>query len=175
MESTSMVSGSLALLLLVITLAGSLFLIPLGLPGLWLMLGAAIVYWIALPAGGIGLITVIGAGILIVIAEVLEFTIAGSYTRKYGGSRRASWGAIVGGVIGAIVGVPVPVIGSIFGAMIGAFVGAFLGEMTVSRADRGDPTKVAMGALFGRAVAAAVKCGIGIVVAVWLVSAAMIG
>lgn len=175
MDPTTAVSGSLATLLLVAALAGSLFLIPLGLPGLWLMLGSALVYWITIPAGGIGLFTIIGASVLVVIAEVLEFTIAGSYTRKYGGSRRASWGAILGGVVGALFGVPVPVIGSIIGAMLGAFVGAFVGELTVSRADRGDPTKVAMGALFGRAVAAAVKCGIGIVVAVWIVSAALLG
>ena len=175
MDPTPVVSGSLAMLLLIAALAGSLLLVPIGLPGLWLMLWSAIVYWIAIPAGGIGLFTIIGASVLVVVAEVLEFTIAGSYTRKYGGSRRASWGAILGGVVGALFGVPVPIIGSIIGAMLGAFVGAFVGELTVSRADRGDPTKVAMGALFGRAIAAAVKCGIGIVVAVWIVSAAMLG
>lgn len=175
MEPITAVSGSLALLLLIAAAVGSLLLIPLGLPGLWLLLGSGIVYWIVVPTGGIGLVTIIGASILVVVAEVLEFTIAGSYTRKYGGSRRASWGAILGGIVGAVIGVPIPVIGSIFGAMIGAFVGAFAGELTVARATRGDPTRVAMGALFGRAVAAAVKCGIGIVVAVWIVSAAMIG
>lgn len=169
------ITSSLALPLLVVTLAGSLFLIPLGLPGLWLMLGAALVYWIAVPLGGIGLWTLIGASILVIIAETLEFTITGRYTRKYGGSRRASWGAILGGIVGAIIGVPVPIVGSIAGAMVGAFAGAFLGEMTVSRADRSDPGKVAMGALFGRAVAAAMKCGIGIVVAVWLFTAAALG
>jgi uncharacterized protein YqgC (DUF456 family) len=168
-------SLGLAAPLLALVLFGSLLLIPLGLPGLWLMLGAALVYWILLPAGGIGLWTLIGASVLVIIAEVLEFTIAGTYTRKYGGSRRASWGAILGGIAGAIFGVPVPVIGSIVGAMIGAFAGAFLGELTVARAERGDPTRVATGAMLGRAVAAAVKCGIGIVVAVWMFSAAMVG
>ena len=166
---------SLGTPLLALVLFGSLLLIPLGLPGLWLMLGAALVYWILIPAGGIGLWTLIGASVLVIIAEVLEFTIAGSYTRKYGGSRRAAWGAIFGGIAGAIFGVPVPVVGSIVGAMIGAFAGAFLGELTVARADRGDPTRVATGAMLGRAVAAAVKCGIGIVVAVWIFSAAMVG
>ena len=168
-------SLGLATPLLALVLFGSLLLIPLGLPGLWLMLGAALVYWILIPAGGIGLWTLIGASVLVIIAEVLEFTIAGSYTRRYGGSRRASWGAILGGIIGAIVGVPVPVIGSVAGAMIGAFAGAFMGELTVARGERGDPTRVATGAMLGRAVAAAVKCGIGIVVAVWIFSAAVVG
>lgn len=169
------VSPQLAIPLLGMVLFGSLLLIPIGLPGLWLMLGAALLYWIALPAGGIGLWTLVGASVLVIIAELLEFTIAGSYTRKYGGSRRASWGAILGGIAGAVFGVPVPFIGSIIGAMLGAFAGAFLGELTVKREDRGDPTRVAMGAMFGRAVAAAVKCGIGIVVGVWIFSAAVVG
>src|SRR5689334_18078056 len=101
------VSPQLAIPLLGLVLFGSLLLIPIGLPGLWLMLGAALLYWIALPAGGIGLWTLVGASVLVIIAEVLEFTIAGSYTRKYGGSRRASWGAILGGIVGAVFGVPV--------------------------------------------------------------------
>lgn len=168
-------SPALAAPLLALVLFGSLLLIPLGLPGLWLMLGAALLYWIAIPAGGVGLWTLVGASVLVIIAEVLEFTIAGSYTRKYGGSRRASWGAILGGIVGAVFGVPVPVIGSIVGAMIGAFAGAFIGELTVAREERGSPAKVATGAMLGRAVAAAVKCGIGIVVAVWIFSAAMVG
>jgi uncharacterized protein YqgC (DUF456 family) len=168
-------SPSLATPLLALVLFGSLLLIPLGLPGLWLMLGAALVYWIAVPLGGIGFWTLVGASVLVIIAEVLEFTIAGSYTRKYGGSRRASWGAILGGIVGAMMGVPVPVIGSVAGAMMGAFAGAFLGELTVARADRGNPTRVAAGAMLGRAVAAAVKCGVGIVVAVWIFSAAVVG
>ena len=168
-------SPSLATPLLALLLFGSLLLIPLGLPGLWLMLGAALLYWIVIPAGGIGLGTLLFAAVLVIIAEVLEFTIAGSYTRKYGGSRRAGWGAIIGGVVGAIFGVPVPVIGSVVGAMLGAFAGAFLAELTVARAERGDPTRVAAGAMLGRAVAAAVKCGIGIVVAVWIFSRALVG
>ena len=87
--------------------------------------------------------------------EVVEFTVAGSYARKYGGSRRASWGAMVGGIVGAFVGVPVPVLGSMVGAFAGAFGGALLAELTVPRAQRGEPVTVAKGALLGRVVAAA--------------------
>jgi uncharacterized protein YqgC (DUF456 family) len=158
-----------------LALLGSLVLIPLGLPGLWVMLGAALLYWIGVPAGGIGLWTLLGASVLVIIAETLEFTIAGSYARKYGGSRRASWGALIGGTVGAILGVPVPVIGSIAGALGGAFIGAFVGEMTVKATDRAHPGRVAMGAMLGRALAAAMKCGIGVVVASWLLAAAAFG
>lgn len=174
MDATGLTSG-LALPLLVLVLAGSLFLIPLGLPGLWIMLGAALLHWVMIPEGGIGLFTLLGTSALVILAEVLEFTISGKYTRKYGGSKRAAWGAILGGIVGAIIGIPIPVIGSFFGALAGSFAGAFVGELTVKQADRSDPTRVAMGAAIGRAVAAAMKVGIGLVVAIWIFSAAVVG
>lgn len=166
---------TLALILLGATLLGSLLLVPLGLPGLWVMLGATLLYWVLVPTGGVGLVTLVSASIIVIIAEVLEYTIAGRYTRRYGGSSRASWGAIIGGIIGAIVGVPVPVIGSLVGAFVGAFAGAFVGELTVHRDSRSDPTRVATGALVGRAVAAAVKSGLGLVVVVLVMGAALVG
>lgn len=164
-----------AIALLAATLVGGLVLVPLGLPGLWIMLGAALVYWVVVPTGGVGLVTFLIAAALVIVAEVLEFTIAGRYTKQYGGSRRASWGAIIGGIAGALVGVPVPVIGSLIGAFVGAFVGAYLGERTVHRDARNDPTKVAKGALIGRAVAAAAKSGLGLLVAVVIMGAALWG
>jgi len=163
------------LLLLGVALAGGLVLIPFGLPGLWVMLGAALLHWVLVPTGGIGLWTMAGAGVLVVVAEVLEFTISARYTRKYGGSRRASWGAVVGGLVGAVVGIPVPVVGSLIGAFAGAFLGALVAELTVARGERGAPVRVATGALVGRVVAAAAKVGIGVVVAVLVMAAAVVG
>lgn len=163
------------LLLLGVALAGGLFLIPFGLPGLWVMLGAALVHWVLVPLGGIGPWTMAGAGSLVVVAEVLEFTISARYTRQYGGSRRASWGAVIGGVVGAMVGIPVPVVGSLIGAFAGAFLGALVAELSVASGERGAPVQVATGALVGRVVAAAVKVGIGVVVAVLLMAAAVVG
>ena len=165
----------LSLIILAVALLGGLLMVPSGLPGLWVMLAAAIIYWIVIPAGGIGMVTVLTAATIVIVAEVLEYTIAGRYTRKYGGSSRASWGAIMGGLVGAVVGVPIPIIGSLAGAFVGAFAGAFVGEMTVPRDQRGDPARVATGALVGRAIAAAVKSGLGLVVAVLVMGAALTG
>ena len=55
----------------------------------------------------IGIWNIAGATGLTVLAEVAEFMLAGKYARKYGGSRRAGWGAILGGIVGAFMGVPV--------------------------------------------------------------------
>jgi uncharacterized protein YqgC (DUF456 family) len=78
-------------------------------------------------------------------------------------------------LIGAVVGVPVPVVGSLAGAFVGAFAGAFVGELTVHRDVRSDPTTVAKGAVVGRAVAAAAKSGLGLLLAVVVFTAAAIG
>lgn len=158
------------LLILIAVLALSLFMIPLGLPGLWVMIASAFVYRILVP-GTIGIVTLVAIVILGVIAEVFEFTLSGQYARKYGGSRRASWGAMIGGLVGAFIGVPVPIVGPIIGGLVGAFAGAFVGEL--SRQDRTvSATRVATGAMVGRAVAAAMKTGIGVVVAAWILVAA---
>lgn len=169
------VPGMLALLLLFATLAVGLVMVPLGFPGLWVMLGATFVYWLSVPTGAVGTTTVVVAGALVVAAEVVEFAVAGRYARLYGGSRRASWGAIVGGLVGAVVGVPVPVVGSLVGAFAGAFGGALVAEMTVPRERRGEPVQVAKGALVGRVVAAALKVGFGVAILALVGAGVLIG
>jgi uncharacterized protein YqgC (DUF456 family) len=159
------------LLLLCAVLLLAFVMIPFGLPGLWIMVGAALAYQLLVP-GTIGMMTLVGTALLALVAEVLEFTLAGSYARKYGGSRRAGWGAIIGGIVGAIVGVPIPILGSIIGGFAGAFVGAFIAERSRGTEVAGS-SRVATGALIGRVVAAAMKTGIGIVIAVWVLFAAI--
>ena len=139
-----------------------LVLIPFGLPGTWIMAAGALGYSLLVP-NSISVFTTVIVAALALVGEIIEFTLTAKYTRKYGGSRRASWGAIIGGIVGAIMGVPVPIIGSVIGAFVGAFVGAFLAELTLGTV--GSATKVATGALIGRAVASAMKVGIGLAMA----------
>lgn len=159
------------LLLLLGAVLGGLLMIPLGLPGIWLMLVAGLAHRLLVSPPTIGWLTL---GLLVLVAlaaEWLEFSVAGRYTTKYGGSRRAAWSAIAGGLIGAFVGIPVPVIGSVIGAFAGAFLGALLGEYSVAR-DHGKATRAATGALIGRAVATALKSVAGCVIGGWLMVAA---
>lgn len=159
------------LLLLAAVLLLALLLIPLGLPGTWVMVIAAWGYNYVVDGDPVGTRTILGTAVLAIIAEVFEFTLAAKYTKKYGGSRRAGWGAIIGGVVGAIVGVPVPIVGSVIGAFAGAFIGAWLAER--SRGDlAGNATRVASGALLGKVVAAAMKVAIGLVMIVWILFSA---
>ena len=160
------------ILLLSVILILSLILIPLGLPGTWIMVAAALGYWILVPTGGVGMVTVIGTGLLALFAEIIEFSLSGRYARKYGGSRRAGWGAIIGGIVGAFVGVPVPIVGPVIGGFLGSFAGALVAELSRGSGG-GTATRVAWGALIGRVTAAAAKVAIGIVMIVWIIVAAM--
>lgn len=151
-----------------------LFMIPLGLPGTWIMIGSAIGYDALVRNDPIGWLTIVATAVLATIGEIIEFTLSTKYTKKYGGSRRAGWGAIIGGIVGAIVGVPVPIIGSVIGAFAGSFAGALIAEYSRREATAGTATRVATGALIGRVVAAAMKTGIGVAIAAWLVFAAIL-
>ena len=118
------------LIILALVIIVSEVLIVLGLPGLWIMVATAVTYNLIVPGDPIGWFTLVAVGVLALVAELLEFSLAGRYARKYGGSRRAGWGAIIGGIVGAIVGVPVPIIGPVIGAFVGSFLGALVAELT---------------------------------------------
>lgn len=161
----------MALLLLALVLFGSLLMIPFGLPGLWVMLGAAVIYSATGGGAAISTATLVLVGVLAVIAEVIEYVLSARYVRIYGGSRRGAWGAIIGGTIGAIMGVPIPIIGSLVGAFAGSFIGALIAELG-GGAGKKDASRAAWGALVGRALAAAMKVAIGLGIAVWIFFAA---
>lgn len=157
--------GLIGILVLASTALAGLILIPLGLPGLWLMVLGVIAYgWLTgfatVGVGTIGL--VVG---LAMAGEALEAWLGFRVARRYGGSSRAGWGALIGGIAGAVVGVPVPIIGSVIGAFLGAFAGAaafeYLGASSLEGAAR-----AGWGAVLGRAFGAAVKVALGVVIAV---------
>ena len=152
-------------LVLIISGLVGLVLIPLGLPGLWAILLGIVGY------GWLTDFQTLSAGFLILaialalLGEVLESWIGFRFARKYGGSSRAGWGALVGGLIGAIVGVPVPIVGSVVGGFVGAFLGAAVFEYSRER-QSGVAAKAGWGAVLGRAAAAAIKMALGIVLVV---------
>jgi uncharacterized protein len=159
-------------LLLVISSLAGLLLIPLGLPGLWVMVLGVLAYgWLtdfqAVTAGIVALVVA-----LAVLGEVIEAWLGFRLARRYGGSSRAGWGALAGGLIGAVVGVPVPLLGSVIGGFVGSFAGAALFEYTRAR-QTGAAAGPGWGAVLGRAAAAAVKMAIGVVIAVSAVIVAL--
>src|SRR5262245_6764478 len=99
----------MSILLLIAAIVLGLIMIPFGLPGTLIIFVAALCFYLLVPHGAIGLTTVIAMGVLMAIAEALDWVLASRFTRRYGGSRRAGWGAVIGGMIGAFMGVPVPI------------------------------------------------------------------
>ncbi|TMJ06729.1 MAG: DUF456 domain-containing protein [Bacillati bacterium ANGP1] len=142
-----------------------LVLVPLGLPGLWLMVLGVLGYgWLtAFRSVGMGILALVAG--LALLGEVIEWWFGFRFAERYGGSRRAGWGALVGGLVGAAIGVPIPIVGSVIGAFVGSFVGAALLEYTRS-ARAGVAVSAGWGAVLGRGAAAAVKVALGLVIAV---------
>jgi len=136
-----------------------LAMIPLGLPGLWVMVGGILAYGWLTGFRSVGVATIAIVLGLAFLGEIIENWIGFRYAKRYGGSTRSGWGALIGGLIGAVIGVPVAVIGSV----IGAFVGSF--EYSYSR-HAGVATRAGWGAVVGRAAGAAVKIALGLVIAV---------
>jgi hypothetical protein len=156
MEINGLALAGIAIMIL------SLALIPLGLPGLWIMLGVvAIGMWTG--AVSIWLFLVLVA--LVVLAELLEWFAVDRLGRKYGGTQRTFWGALAGGVVGALVGTPVPVIGSLLGVFAGTMVGASIATWTLVK-DSEVALRAGWGALLGRSAAIALKSAAGLVILV---------
>jgi uncharacterized protein YqgC (DUF456 family) len=159
------VTGTVAIVLLAIVEVAGLLIVPLGLPGLWVMMLGLLSYGWFTDFQTVGLWTTTLVLGLALLGELIETWLGFRFARKYGASKRAAWGALIGGLVGAVVGVPVPVIGSVIGAFVGSFAGAAIFEYTMS-AHTGTAVAAGWGAVLGRAAAAAAKIALGIVIGV---------
>ena len=153
------------IVILGVTALIGLALIPLGLPGLWVMVGGVLAYgWLT----GFRTMSVATIAVVLAIAflgEIIESWLGFRFAKRYGGSSRSGWGALIGGLVGAVIGVPVAIIGSVIGAFLGSFIGAALFEFSYSR-HAGVATRAGWGAVVGRAAAAAAKIALGLIITV---------
>jgi uncharacterized protein YqgC (DUF456 family) len=140
-------------------------MIPLGLPGLWVMVGGIIAYGWLTDFRSVGVVMIAIVLGIAFVGEIIDNWLGFRYAKRYGGSTRSGWGALIGGLVGAVIGVPVAVIGSVIGAFVGSFIGAAVFEFTYSR-HTGVAARAGWGAVMGRVAAAAVKIALGIVIAV---------
>src|SRR2546422_9199049 len=119
---------TLATVLLALCLLAGLVLVPLGLPGLWVMVAGVVGYGWLTDFRSVGVTTIALVLGLALVGEIVETWLGFRLARRYGGSSRAGWGALVGGIVGAVVGVPVPIIGSVIAGLVGSFAGAARSE-----------------------------------------------
>ena len=143
--------------ILLLLCLGGIFLTLIGLPGLWVIVLAALVYAWYTGFQYIALWTLVALIAIATIAELIEFVAGSRGAKKAGGSSRAAWGALIGGLLGAfLLTIPIPIIGTTIGLCIGVFAGALIGEMTV-RDDAAHSIRVGLAATKARIYAIIIK------------------
>ncbi|MFO7894100.1 MAG: DUF456 family protein [Longimicrobiales bacterium] len=140
----------------------AILLIPIGLPGLWIMVAlVGVGVWLGEVAGWVLMASVA----LAAVAELAEWLIVRNMNVRYGGSSRAFWGAIGGGLVGVLIGAPIPVVGSIVAGFLGSFLGAAL--VTYRELEDLDAARrVGWGVLLARVFGVALKVGVAVVILV---------
>ena len=149
-----------------------------GLPGTWLIVvSTALVAWWQrgdAAAGDEGMFSIATLVVIVVlagVAELVEFLTGVVGSKRAGGTRWGSVGALVGGLAGAIAAtflIPVPLLGSLLGACGGACLGAWGLELAGGRKMK-ESVDVGVGAGVGTLVGRVAKLIAG--VAIWLIVA----
>ena len=100
----------------------------------------------------IGLWTLLLLAGLAAMTYVVEIAASALGVKKFGGSNRAMYGAVLGGFIGLFFGVP--------GVILGPFVGAIIGELSLQRS-LDQASRAGFGTVVGMAIGIAGKLAIG--------------
>jgi len=153
----------LATTLLYLAMVVGLLIIPLGVPGQFLIAAAAALFTLVAGAEVLPWWVAITLACLAVLAEVGEAAAGLLGAKKAQGSVCGALGGMAGGIVGAILGSAVtPILGSIAGALAGTFVGAFAVEYYRTTHAR-NASAVAKGALVGRIAGSLIKLVTGAV------------
>src|SRR2546427_7991352 len=131
---------TLATVLLALCLLAGLVLVPLGLPGLWVMVAGVAGYGWLTDFRAVGVTTIALVLGLALVGEIVETWLGFRLARRYGGSSRAGGGALGGGGVGAAVGGP----GAVIGRGVGGLGGA-LARAATPRHRRAAPAPAARG------------------------------
>jgi len=147
----------LATTLLYVAMVAGLLVIPLGIPGQFVIAAAAALFTLVAGAEVLPWWVAITLACLAVLAELGEAAAGLLGARKAKGSVCGALGGMAGGIAGAILGSAVtPIVGSLIGALAGTFAGAFAVEY-YRTTHAGNATVVAKGALVGRIAGSLIK------------------
>jgi uncharacterized protein YqgC (DUF456 family) len=161
----------LGLILLDLGLLACLILVPLGLPGNFILLGLALVAaWLGHFAsiGWVALLVMLG---LVLLAELVESLLGAAMTKRFGASWWGVGGAFLGGIAGSLIGSAVlPLVGTLVGAFLGAAAGAVLLEAWHRRRVDAEAMRAGWGAFLGKLLASLIKVAVGLAIAVYVVA-----
>ena len=161
-------------ILLILATGTGLVAAVLTLPGIWLIVLAAILFAVVTDFAHLGYITLIGIFLLGIAAEAVEFVAGGAGAKAAGGSNRSIVGALIGGLIGGIIGtfIPLPILGTLIGIVAGTFFGAAALERTKG-SSLAKVRAVAEGATKGRILGTLLKLPFAVIIAAWVLIAAL--
>jgi len=117
--------------LVFLMIAVGIVLVPLSLPGTWVIVLSSVLFSLFFPFdGGATSAFAVNAKLIgvAVFGELMEFGVSTLGSKPLKVSNGAIACAFVGGIVGAIIGVPVVLVGSLIGLFLGAFLGAFIFE-----------------------------------------------
>lgn len=155
-------------ILLYLFCAVSLFVTVLGIPGIWILVAVALILALASHFTIITWPFLILCVLLAVAGEIVESFLGVAVVAKRGGTRLGIAGAFIGALLGVVLGAPVvPPLGSVFFGFVGAFAGAVAGEYTSYR-NLDSAVRIGFWAFLGRAMAIAVKFGLGLII-FWII------
>jgi uncharacterized protein YqgC (DUF456 family) len=156
--------------LLIVINAFWLMLVPLALPGNWLIvITTALFSWWQWGQNVFSIYTLIAVTVLAFLGELVEFFAGAGGAKKAGagwlGAIAAIFGAITGAIIGTIV---LPLFGTIFGACLGAGLAATIVELVMGKTPDAS-IRSGFGASLGYLIGSTTKFAIGVVI--WLIIA----
>lgn len=151
----------------------ALVTLAFGIPGTFLIVGAALVYGWATGFAAVQWSTIGWLALLALTAEVIEFLAGAAAAAGHKPSRRVTVAVLAAGFIGGIVGAPF-LFG--IGALIGALIGAFAGAAAAVASEGGTVASAfttGIAAMRGRLLGFAIKAAIAVVMIILLAAAAM--
>jgi len=153
---------------IVLLFLGFIFCVLPVLPGQVLSYGALLILQLTENAPFTEEFLVIMALIMIGVTA-LDYIVPVIGTKKFGGTRRGTWGSIIGLVIAVVI---LPILGitigpfGILGIILGPFLGAYIGESTGGRDSR-ESLRAAFGSFIGFLAGTMMKLAYSIVAAVY--------
>lgn len=160
----------IAYLLVILSILVGIFLVPLSLPGTWLIAIVSILYsfFYKFDGGATSAWWVVGWLLgLAAFGEVMEFVVGTFGSKAVKVSNGAIIAAFIGGIIGLIVGVPVFLVGSLIGLFVGAFLAALIYEWIVEHSFL-KALRVAAAVLATRMVASVLKTTLAVGMGIFL-------
>ena len=79
---------------------------------------------------------------IVIVVSILDYIVPAYFTKLTGGSKYASWGAIIGLFAGLVFPLP-------FGMVVTSLLAAFLAELLLAGKDAGSSLKASLGAFLG--------------------------